>query len=73
MTAEIEEDEEEDNALNHSQAKAEEMVVVPDKIEEQDKMQDAENKETGAPAAETSMVYLILFELETCGTMFLCG
>lgn len=63
MTAEIEEDEEENNALNHSQAKTEEMVVVSDKVEEQEKTQDEADKETVAPAAETGTGYLILFEL----------
>lgn len=68
VTAEIEEDLGEDKLPLHSQAKAEEMVVVSDKIEEQKKMQDEEDKETGAPAAETGTVYLIWFEFEPWGT-----
>ncbi|GAA6228710.1 zinc finger protein 638-like [Lates japonicus] len=50
-TAESEEDKKEGNALNHIQAKEQEMVS--DKTEEQEKIQDQEDKEKGAPAAET--------------------
>lgn len=51
-TSESEKDEKEDSALNHSQAKKEEMV--PDKTEEQEKMQDEKVKETAAPAVQTA-------------------
>ncbi|XP_078022456.1 uncharacterized protein LOC117254879 isoform X3 [Epinephelus lanceolatus] len=51
VTSENEKDETEDSALNHDQAKKEEMV--PDKTEEQEKMQDEEDKETAAPAVQT--------------------
>lgn len=54
------EEDEKDNALNHSQPKEETVVVVvSDKTEKQERMRDEEVKETGAPAAETGTVYLI--------------
>ncbi|KAM9363183.1 uncharacterized protein ABDE67_013971 isoform 2-T2 [Symphorus nematophorus] len=52
VTAEREEEEKQDDAVSHSQTKDEEMVVVLDKAEELQKMQDEEVKETGAAAVE---------------------
>ncbi|XP_073333079.1 uncharacterized protein [Pagrus major] len=52
VTAESEEDEKENSALNHTQAKREEIVVVSDRTVEHEKMQDVTDKETGSPAAE---------------------
>ncbi|XP_045903071.1 zinc finger protein 638-like isoform X1 [Micropterus dolomieu] len=58
VTAESEEGEKEDNALNHSEAKAEEeavaaAAVVSDKTEQREEKQDEEDKEAGAPALTT--------------------
>lgn len=58
MTAESEEGEKEDNALNHSEAKAEEeaaaaTAAVSDKTEQREEKQDEEDKEAGAPALTT--------------------
>lgn len=72
VTAESEEGEKEDNALNHSEAKAEETaaaataVVVSDKTEQREEKQDEEDKETGAPALTTGTASLIFsFESES--------
>lgn len=40
--------------------------MVSDMTEEKEKMQDEEEKETGAPAGETGMVGLVNFEIKPC-------
>ncbi|XP_074484176.1 uncharacterized protein LOC141763615 isoform X1 [Sebastes fasciatus] len=52
VTTESENDQKEGDAVNRSQAKKEE-EMVSDKTEDQEKMQDKEDKETGAPNVET--------------------
>lgn len=59
MAAQSKEDENQRSAVSHSQAQEEVVKVVSDKTEEQEKTQDEQDKEMGAPAVETGMIYLI--------------